>query len=207
MPGSRVARRGRAGAPDRSAVVVGRATFQNAISCLNLSAPLLVVQRLLLAVGLAAAFGAARGADWVLEGGVVAVLDGDTLTLADSANAKHRIRIGWIAAPRPGQPFASAAKVHLSAFAYGKIVRARCWKRDGDGTEVCTVTDGVRDIGLEMIRDGLAWHDTRFASEQTPRDRERYAREQESAKAAKRGLWVEANAVAPWEWKGAGGKK
>lgn len=174
---------------------------------LNVSAPRLVIQRLLLALGFAAAVCPARGADWVLEGRVVAVVDGDTLTLSDSSKVQHRIRIGGIGAPQRAQPFANVAKDRLSALTYGKIIRARCWKREADGKEVCALSDGVRNIGLEMIRDGLAWHDKRFEGEQTPQERERYAREEESAKAAKRGLWVETNAVAPWEWKAGGGKK
>ena len=40
-----------------------------------------------------------------LAGRVVAIQDGDTLTVLDSSKAQHRIRLKGIDAPESGQPF------------------------------------------------------------------------------------------------------
>jgi endonuclease YncB( thermonuclease family) len=52
-----------------------------------------------------------------------------------------------------------------------------------------------------MIRDGFAWHFKEYQLEQSPQEREEYARTEEAARAARRGLWGEAGAVPPWEWR------
>jgi endonuclease YncB( thermonuclease family) len=56
-------------------------------------------------------------------------------------------------------------------------------------------------MGLEQVRAGMAWHATPYQREQTPHEREEYARAEEAARAARRGLWVDPNPVPPWEWR------
>jgi endonuclease YncB( thermonuclease family) len=55
-----------------------------------------------------------------LAGRVVAIADGDTLTILDSSNEQHRIRLSGIDAPEKKQPFGSRAKQNLSSLAFGK---------------------------------------------------------------------------------------
>lgn len=40
-----------------------------------------------------------------LRGRVVGIADGDTLTLLDSTNTQHKIRLSGIDSPEKGQPF------------------------------------------------------------------------------------------------------
>ena len=75
----------------------------------------------------------------VLEGRVVAVGDGDTITVLDSNHQQHRIRIGGIDAPDKGQPFGPRSKQHMSELAFGKNARADCYKVDRYRRDVCTV--------------------------------------------------------------------
>jgi len=44
-----------------------------------------------------------------LTGRVVGIADGDTLTLLDSSNRQHRIRLSGIDAPRRSNPLATSA--------------------------------------------------------------------------------------------------
>ena len=68
-----------------------------------------------LAVCLAVAAGSAGAAQWVVEGRVVGVSDGDTITVLDAGKAQHIVRLGGIDAPERKQPFGSAAKEALSS--------------------------------------------------------------------------------------------
>jgi hypothetical protein len=73
------------------------------------------------------------------------------------------------------------------------------YKKDRYGRLVGTVTLGRTDIGLEQIRAGLAWHYKAYQHEQTQADRERYAAMEDEARASRRGLWQDSDAVAPWK--------
>jgi endonuclease YncB( thermonuclease family) len=99
------------------------------------------------------------------------------------------------------QPFGSAAKEALSSIVFDRRVEARCWKRDRYGREICSVFVGTRDAGLAMIRDGYAWHYKAFEGEQSPDERADYARGEEEARSARRGLWRDAAPVPPWDWR------
>jgi endonuclease YncB( thermonuclease family) len=69
------------------------------------------------------------------------------------------------------------------------------------GREVCAVFVGLRDVGLDQVRAGMAWWYREYAKEQSAQEREDYAREEEGAKAAGAGLWKDAKPVPPWEWR------
>jgi endonuclease YncB( thermonuclease family) len=56
----------------------------------------------------------------VLEGRVVTVADGDTITLLDSNRQQHRIRLAGIDAPEKAQPFGQRSKQHLSELAWSR---------------------------------------------------------------------------------------
>jgi len=57
------------------------------------------------------------------------------------------------------------------------------------------LADG-RVINEELVQAGLAWWYRRYS----PND-ERLAQLEADAKAAKRGLWADAEPVPPWEWR------
>ena len=84
---------------------------------------------------------------------------------------------------------------------FQKRVEAWCQKKDRYGREVCAVFVSLRDIGLEQIRAGMAWHYKEYQHEQTAQDRLVYRDEEESAKARGAGLWKDARPVPPWEWR------
>jgi len=154
-----------------------------------------------LAVCLAVAAGSAGAAPWVVEGRVVGVTDGDTITVLDASKAQHIVRLGGIDAPKRKQPFGSVAKEALSSVVFDRRVEARCWKPDRYGREICSVFVGTRDVGLAMIRDGYAWHYKAFEQEQSAEDRAAYARTEVDARSARKGLWRDAAPVPPWDWR------
>ena len=136
-----------------------------------------------------------------LEGRVVGVTDGDTITLLDAENRQHKIRLDGIDAPERGQPFGRASKQHLAELLADREAVAECSKTDRYGRQVCRVLVGGTDAGLEQIRAGLAWYFRRYAKELPPDRRQQYADTEAQAKGERRGLWADAEPMPPWDWR------
>jgi len=143
----------------------------------------------------------AHGRSLALEGQVIAVHDGDTVTLLDGTQVQHRVRIAGIDAPERGQPFGTSAKENLARLVHGRRVEAHCHKRDRFGRDVCNVFVEARDVGLEQVRNGLAWWYREYAREQRLEDRANYEAAEGEARSARRGLWRDPNPQAPWAWR------
>jgi endonuclease YncB( thermonuclease family) len=157
--------------------------------------------RFLLALAAVACLGIApaRAEQW--HGRVVAIADGDTLTLLDDARRQHRIRLDGIDAPERSQPFGQRARQSLAALAHGRAAVADCPKTDRYGRAVCRVFVGGVDVGLEQVRRGLAWHYVRYAHEQAPQARADYARAEEQARGGRAGLWSTRDPTPPWDFR------
>ena len=136
-----------------------------------------------------------------LSGRVVGVHDGDTITVLDANRTQHKIRLAGIDAPELKQAFGSRSKQNISKWVYNRQVIVDWNKRDRYGRTVGIVLVDGHDVNLEQIRAGLAWWYRQYAKEQTPDDRQLYERAENEARAAKRGLWADANPVPPWEWR------
>lgn len=124
-----------------------------------------------------------------VDGRVVGVQDGDTVTILDATNVQRRVRIAGIDAPEKSQAFGEASRESLARLVHGRHVAARCPKRDRFGREVCSVFAGTLDVGLEQVRGGYAWWYREYAREQTPTDRATYEAAEAGARQARRGLW------------------
>jgi endonuclease YncB( thermonuclease family) len=136
-----------------------------------------------------------------LTGRVVRIADGDTLTLLDAMNVQHRIRLQGIDAPESHQAFGTQSKKKLSDLVFDKLVTATCDKADQYGRLVCKIVLDGKDINLEQVRAGMAWHYKEYEREQSPEDREIYAHAEDEARKMRRGLWVDANPTEPSEFR------
>lgn len=135
-------------------------------------------------------------------GKVVGVSDGDTITVLDEKKKQHKIRFQGIDAPESGQPFGQAAKQNLSNLVFGKTVKVLIDKKDHYGREVGTVFHGDKDINLEQVKAGFAWHYKKYEAEQSKTEREEYAAAETFARTTHSGLWRDTNPIAPEEWRG-----
>jgi endonuclease YncB( thermonuclease family) len=136
-----------------------------------------------------------------IEGRVVGVSDGDTITVLDAAKTQHKIRLAGIDAPESKQAFGQASKKHLSDLVFGKQVTLDCGKTDKYRREVCVVLVNGQDANLAQVKAGMAWWYRKYQKEQTPRQREEYEGAETAAKAGRIGLWQETDPVPPWEWR------
>jgi endonuclease YncB( thermonuclease family) len=142
---------------------------------------------------------------------VIHVADGDTVTVLTAAKTERRVRLAAIDAPevahrsessgRTSQPYGDASRRALREVANGQQADLDCRNTDRFGRGVCVLRIDGRDVGEQQIRVGLAWHFTRFAAEQPPAERAAYAAAEREARAARRGLWRDADPVPPWDWR------
>ena len=61
---------------------------------------------------------------------MVAIADGDTLTVLDASHQQHKIRLAGIDALEKGQPFGDSSKQSLAAMAFNKNVTIEWNKLD-----------------------------------------------------------------------------
>lgn len=137
----------------------------------------------------------------VLVGRVIAVADGDTVTVLDASRQQHRIRLVGIDAPERGQAFGNRARQHLADRVFQREVQVEYDKRDRYGRILGKIVLDGEDINLMMVRDGMAWHYRQFQRDQRPADRTLYADAEREARAAGRGLWANAHPQPPWEFR------
>jgi endonuclease YncB( thermonuclease family) len=58
-----------------------------------------------------------------------------------------------------------------------------------------------KDINLEQVKRGLAWHYKQYEREQDVSDRALYAQGEYLAQKANLGLWKDKNPVPPWDFR------
>lgn len=137
----------------------------------------------------------------LLEGKVVGIQDGDTITLLDSSKHSYRIRLLGIDAPEKNQPFGKVAKQVLSERVFGKQIQVMTKGRDRYGRTLGKLLLDGSDINLEMVRHGLAWFYQHYAGTQFRGDASLYAGAQKRAQQELGGLWAYPDPIEPWEWR------
>ena len=132
---------------------------------------------------------------------VIAISDGDTLTVLDAGNTQHKIRLAGIDAPEKRQAWGERARQFLGVRVHQRLVQIEVGKKDRYGREVGKVLLDGQDINLELLKSGLAWHYKAYEREQPPAERMTYAQAERSARARGLGLWGDAHPVAPWDFR------
>lgn len=136
-----------------------------------------------------------------IEGRVVGISDGDTITILDAGNRQHKIRLSGIDAPESHQAFGQKSKANLSALVFNRQVIAECTKTDKYRREICKVLVGDIDANLEQVKAGMAWWYRHYANEQPRQDQEAYEAAEFNAKIRRLGLWADKNPTPPWDWR------
>jgi endonuclease YncB( thermonuclease family) len=78
----------------------------------------------------------------MLQGRIVHVTDGDTVTLMDAHHILHKIRLAGIDAPESNMPYGHQATAFLTALILGRDVDAVAYKQDRYGRTVATLIVG-----------------------------------------------------------------
>ncbi len=127
---------------------------------------------------------------------VVSIADGDTFSALNRDELKLRYRLYGIDAPEKKQPNSTASKEALSKMILGKTVIVDVKSIDGFGRPVVVVsTQTIKDVGANLISQGMAWHFKRYDNSQHYKALEKKAREN------KIGLWYHPKPIAPWDFR------
>ena len=130
-----------------------------------------------------------------LIGKVIKVSDGDTITLLTDDKVSHKVRLNDIDAPEKKQPFGSKSRDNLASYIAGEIVTVRYKSKDRYGRVLGTIYFDNLDINLQQIKNGYAWVYKQYSKNQT------YYKEEQKARDLKKGLWIEKEPIAPWEFR------
>ena len=128
----------------------------------------------------------------VLSGKVVKIADGDTFTLLVNNHDQVKVRLDGIDAPEKKQAFGNKAKQYLSSMIWGVPVTVKVLKKDRYGRSIGKVsTAKVKDVNLEMIKAGYAWHYKEYNKDKS------YASAENNARKRKLGIWKDKNPIKP----------
>src|ERR1700730_7815037 len=126
---------------------------------------------------------AVLGQELEIHGRVVGVTDGDTLKVLVAEQKLLRVRLAFCDAPEKKQAFGTRAKQAMSEMVFGKEIDLRPHALDRYGRTVAQVGVDGKDVGLEMVRRGMAWVYELYITEASLEVQETYQKAQEVAKA------------------------
>ena len=129
-----------------------------------------------------------------LVGKVVSIADGDTFTMLVN-HKQMKIRLHGIDCPEKRQDFGMVAKQFLSDNIFEKIVTVNEMNTDRYKRIIGMVFIHGANINEKLLQAGLAWHYKTY--DKNPA----WARLENDARNSKRGLWLQPNAMAPWEFR------
>jgi len=152
------------------------------------------MRRSLLLASLLAAAGAA-GAE-TLEGKVVSVQDGDSLTIAGADAKRRRVRLAEIDAPERRQPFGNESRKSLAAICLHKPATVEVVATDVHKRAVGKARCADVDASAEQVRRGMAWVTARNTLPNSP-----LPEMEANARLRGLGLWAGDKPEPPWEWR------
>lgn len=129
----------------------------------------------------------------------VGVTDGDTLRVlyvTGETKSEIKIRLFGIDAPEKSQAFGTQSKKALSDLAFGKNLTVYSKGTDRYGRLLAWLFVGSTPINAAMVKAGFAWHYRKYAPKET-----KLADLETDARNNRRGLWIDAAPVAPWDYR------
>ena len=128
------------------------------------------------------------------EGRCLRVSDGDTITIA-AEGRKEKVRLIGIDAPELRQEGGPEARQYLEKRILNRRVKVEGETRDRYGRLLGTVYLGEENINLSLVREGHAWDYKAYSAGPA------YIRAERAARAARRGLWAQEDAMEPWNYR------
>ena len=106
-----------------------------------------------------------------------------------------KVRLVEIDAPEKSQAFGTRSKQSLSDMCFNTEAQVRDKGKDRYGRTLGRVYCVGMDANAEQIKRGMAWVYDKYVTDHS------LYRLQDEAKAAKQGLWADAEPMPPWEWR------
>lgn len=131
----------------------------------------------------------------IIQGKIIKVTDGDTVTLLARNNKKIKVRLYGIDCPEKGQDYYQVAKNYVSNQIFGKHVRVEVKNKDRYNRSVGVIWYSNNNLNIDLLKNGLAWHYTDFDKSKA------YSEAEKTARLAKRNIWSKKSPTAPWQWR------
>jgi endonuclease YncB( thermonuclease family) len=135
-----------------------------------------------------------------LQAIVVEVNDGKTITV-ENTGRRFKVVLKAAEAPEADQPYGEVARRHLAGLVLNRQATIEYTGLGAGALLIARVFCDDRDIGLQMIRDGVAWFDKNYESELGAQAQRLYSDSEQAARSEHRGIWQDATPVPPWEWR------
>lgn len=140
----------------------------------------------------------------MIEGLVIRVHDGDTLTIVDRTMKERKIRLTGIDSPELTQRFGDEARISLDSMTNRKDVRVFYEKVDIYDRILGRVIVGDLDANAQQVKTGMAWayrscnkyHLCRPNQDSIP-----HLGSESDAKNTRTGLWQDPSPEAPWDYR------
>ena len=136
-----------------------------------------------------------------IEGKVIKVADGDTVTVLDESNQQHRVRLTGIDAPERHQAHGGESTESLIGLVYLQKVIVQSSGKDRYKRVLGKILLDGLDVNLEQVKRGFAWHYKQYEKEQTSEDQGGYAQAEVLARQQRLGLWILESPIPPWEYR------
>jgi endonuclease YncB( thermonuclease family) len=136
-----------------------------------------------------------------IKGTVVHISDGDTFIVEDEQGKRTTVRIHAIDAPELSQEFGKESREALRALIANQQVEVREHNKDQYRRSVGQVFLDGKDIGLEQVASGNAWHFKQYEKEQPAEERQAYTVAEKSARDSRLGIWRNGIPEAPQDYR------
>jgi endonuclease YncB( thermonuclease family) len=133
------------------------------------------------------------GDEGVFYGPFISIVDGDTFK-AKVQGVVMDFRLESVDAPEHDQPYGPEATRELDSLIRGKQLVIVPSDTDRYGRTVARVWVDDLDVNRELVRRGAVWFESEYAKDDA------LYREEQVARAAKKGLWANAH-IEPWIWR------
>jgi endonuclease YncB( thermonuclease family) len=138
----------------------------------------------------------------LIQGTVIVVYDGDTISVQSTDGKIYAIRMQGIDAPEGKQNYGDRSQKSLSDLIFDKNVIVVIDKKDLYDRYIGNVYYDGQDVSLLQIKSGMAWYFKKYSEDQTAENRKRYAQTESDARSSRIGLWQEEEPTPPWEFRG-----
>lgn len=128
------------------------------------------------------------------EAKVINVSDGDTISVLRN-DKTIKIRLSGIDTPELNQSHGKISKQFLSKLISNKIITVKGDKYDRYGRLIGDIYINSLWVNYELVSHGHAWHYKRYSTDQ------RLSNAEDIARKMCKGLWVDKNPIAPWDFR------
>lgn len=131
----------------------------------------------------------------IITGKVVRISDGDTFVLLTANNKQVKIRLYGVDAPEKSQDFGTVSREYLGKLLQDMEIVVLSKGKDKFGRVIGLVSAGSVNVNEAMLKAGLVWHFKKYDANPA------WASFEQKARAQRIGLWIQPNAIPPWEFR------